>query len=329
MTARPAAATLSRVLTQFDVTSRGQAAARLSLLLESQSGVISSRQASQFLSRGAIRHRVRSGRWQHPHQGILVAYRGPIGEPQRRWIVWLAVGAGQPAYLAGLTALQAHGLRGITTDEIFLLLPAQRRGGAPPPNVEVHRTTTLTSADVFRHGRPPRTMPARSVVDAARWAPTDRAACYFIAASFQQRLVRLPDVLDALSRGPTCRRGALIAAVAHDAEGGATALSELDFLALVRRAGLPEPEVQHERRVAAGRRRRLDFYFAQWRLHVEIDGAQHFDPLVAWDDMARQNEVWRSGDRILRFPSWLLRAEPETVIAHVRAALIAAGWPGR
>ena len=33
-----------------------------------------------------------------------------------------------------------------------------------------------------------------------------------------------------------------------------------------------------------------------------------------------------AGDRILRFPAWLVRAHPADVAAQVRAAVVAAGW---
>ncbi len=61
-------------------------------------------------------------------------------------------------------------------------------------------------------------------------------------------------------------------------------------------------------------------------MHVEIDGIQHADPLASWADMSRQNQLWIKGDRVLRFPAWLVRERPAEVIAQVRAALIAAGW---
>jgi hypothetical protein len=44
-------------------------------------------------------------------------------------------------------------------------------------------------------------------------------------------------------------------------------------------------------------------------------------------DMQRQNEVWIAGDRILRFPAWLIRARPAEVAAQLRAGLVAAGYP--
>jgi len=77
---------------------------------------------------------------------------------------------------------------------------------------------------------------------------------------------------------------------------------------------------------STGRRRYLDLYFEEWGLHVEVDGAQHMDVQHAWADMERQNALWRSGERLLRFPSWLVRAEPQVVVAQIRRALLDAGW---
>ncbi|MFG3709451.1 endonuclease domain-containing protein [Micromonospora sp. NPDC047730] len=171
-------------------------------------------------------------------------------------------------------------------------------------------------------------MPARSIVDAAQWAGTDAEARAIVAAGFQQRIVRGEDLREVLDRMPRLRRRKLILGVATDAAGGAHSLAELDFLGLVRRAGLPEPIRQMIRRDASGRRRYLDAYFEEWRVHVEIDGGQHLDPRAAWADMRRQNDLWVEGDRVLRFPSWALRAHPAEVIAQLRAALRRAGWPG-
>jgi very-short-patch-repair endonuclease len=105
-------------------------------------------------------------------------------------------------------------------------------------------------------------------------------------------------------------------------------LAELDFVHLCRDNGLPEPSRQVVRRDAAGRRRYLDAYFDGWRVHVEIDGGQHIEVRQAWADMRRQNDLWIAGDRVLRFPAWALRAEPQRAVAQVRDALIAAGRPG-
>lgn len=111
-----------------------------------------------------------------------------------------------------------------------------------------------------------------------------------------------------------------------DIAGGAEALSEIDFVRLCRRHGLPAPHLQQRRADASGRTRWLDAYWREWGLHVEIDGAHHMDVRHWAADMRRQNDVWTSGDRVLRFPAWLIRARPTEVADSLRRALTAAGW---
>jgi very-short-patch-repair endonuclease len=167
---------------------------------------------------------------------------------------------------------------------------------------------------------------ARSLVDAAQWARTDDEARALVAAGCQQRLVIAAEILDVVERMPRARRRALVLDTARMVADGATSLPEIDFAMLCRRAGLPLPDRQVERRDARGRRRYLDVYWAAFRLHVEIDGAWHTEVRAWWADMRRQNDLWIAGDRVLRFPAWLVRTRPAEVAAQVRAALVAAGW---
>jgi very-short-patch-repair endonuclease len=57
-----------------------------------------------------------------------------------------------------------------------------------------------------------------------------------------------------------------------------------------------------------------------------VDGGQHIEAKGWWADMKRQNAAWVEGERILRFPSWVIRDHPDEAFAQVRAALMAAGW---
>ncbi|KXK59588.1 hypothetical protein AWW66_23500 [Micromonospora rosaria] len=302
----------------------GDTADELTWLLSQQEDVIALDQAGRYLSRKAIRHRVATRRWRQVHRAVFVTHSGPVSAAQLRWIAVLA--AGPEAVLGGLTAAEAGGLRGFSTQVVHLLLPADRRRGPLPPGVRLHRTTRLPAEDVLDIGTPRRTRPARSLIDAAQWADSDARARAVIAAGFQQRLVGGDDLHRVLDRLPRVNRRRLILEIATDAAGGAHSLAELDFLGLVRRAGLPEPTRQWVRRDSAGRRRYLDAYFEQWRVHVEIDGGQHLDPQTAWSDMRRQNDLWIDGDRVLRFPVWALRAHPDQVLTQLRAALRQAGW---
>ncbi|MFG1838748.1 DUF559 domain-containing protein [Micromonospora sp. NPDC049175] len=298
----------------------------LSWLLFHQEDVLSLAQARRHLSPKAIRHRLATGRWRQVHRAVLLAHNGPVSAGQLRWVAVLA--AGPQAILGGLTAAQAGGLRGFPGRPVHVLLPAARRRGSLPPGVLAHRTVTLTDRDVLAVGQPRRTMPARSIVDAAQWAGADQEARAIVVAAFQQRLVAADDLHRIVDRLPRVRRRQLILSTAADAAGGSHSLPELDFLSLIRRAGLPEPTRQKVRCDSAGRRRYLDAYFEQWRVHIEIDGGQHLDPRAWWADMRRQNDLWVDGDRVLRFPAWAIRANSDEVLRQILAALRAAGWEG-
>jgi hypothetical protein len=304
----------------------------LQLLLYQQSGVISRRQALRLLSGDTIRHRLATGRWRIAHRGIYLTHDvHQLDVAQRRWVASLAAGDGRPAALAGITALQLLGLHGFDSYEwgAHVLIPGRFRDHDPPAFAFVHRTGTIGRDDVHRNATPPCTVAGRSIVDAAQWAGSDTLAAGIVAACFRQRLVMLDEVLAAVERQPRARRRALVLDVARDAGGGAHPLPEVEFLRLCRRAGLPAPKCQVSRVDAAGRRRYLDAYFEEYGVHIEIDGEQHLEATVRWADMRRQNDLWIAGDRVLRFPAWLVRRDPTAVAAQVRAALQAAGWNPR
>ncbi|MDG4764289.1 DUF559 domain-containing protein [Solwaraspora sp. WMMD406] len=297
-----------------------------------QSGVLTSRQAIEQLGRSGLRRRLDRSQWRRICSGVVLTHNGPLTAGQALWVAVLL--AGPTALLAGLTAAREGGLRFTGSGPIRILVDSdqqypdlRRRLPLDMPAVVVHRTGVLPDDD-RQVGRPMRTSMARSLVDAAAWARSDDEARAIIAAGCQQRRVAPAEILAVLERMQRTRRRQLIRATAVDADGGATALSEIDFIRLCRRHQLPLPDLQQRRRDRSGRLRYLDAYWRQWRLQVEVDGAHHMDVREWAADMRRQNDVWIAGDRILRFPAFLIRSRPEEVVDQVRAALRAAGWPG-
>jgi Protein of unknown function (DUF559) len=296
----------------------------LDWLLFRQENVISRRQAMWFMSESRLRHNVSSGRWSLPHRGVYVAHNGALTAGQRTWVCALAAGNGQAAPLAGATAATSYGMRGYDTSLVHVYVPAQMHPRSVPRYAIVHRSQ-LPRVDLSR-GFPPRTTPARSVIDAARWAASDDQARAILTAAFQQRLVDYHAMMAALSRFDGLHRRCLITMTIHDAGAGTESISEHDFLVLCRRGRLPTPTRQSAMTDAAGRRRYRDAHFEEFSLHVEIDGGQHTEAREWWADMQRQNAMSVNGDRVLRFPAWALRHDPDRVIEQVRAALIAGGW---
>jgi hypothetical protein len=295
-----------------------------------QAGVLTSTQAIELCGRAALRSHLRLGRWRRICRGIVLTHNGPLGREQQLWVAVLAAGPG--AVLAGLTAATEGGVRGLRAGPVQVLIPTDRNRSArfprlplDMPGVRVYRTRVLPP-EHRQVGRPQRTTIARSVLDAAVWAGTPDEARVVLAAACQQRRVLPAEVADVLAVLPTVRRRALIRATLADIEGGAHALSEIDFVTLCRRFRLPRPDLQEPRRDAEGRNRYLDAYWREWRLHAEVDGAHHMDARHWAADMLRQNQVWISGDRILRFPAWLIRTHPAQVADQLREALHAGGW---
>jgi hypothetical protein len=297
----------------------------LDLLLFRQESVMSMSQALAHFSESTIRHRVNSGRWQRPFRSVLVTHSGRIGPDQWMWVAVLACGS--RAVLSGTSSLAAAGAR-VASAAIHVLVDTAHRPRRAPGGVVVHRTSTLPDSHVHRMTMPPRTRPARAVVDAAQWANSDDAARVAIADAFQRRLVAADEVAHVLEVMPRARRRFLVMQTAADCAGGSDSIAELDYLRLGRRAGLPDPTRQVARTDEHGRRRYLDAVYEPWGVHVEIDGGQHTDAKAWWADMKRQNAVWIAGSRILRFPAWAIRERPNEVFAQVRAALITAGWTG-
>jgi hypothetical protein len=302
-----------------------ESSSELDELLIRQCGVISRAQALEVLSRSSIEHRLGTGQWRLIHRAVYLAPAvNRLSAAQRRWVVALSAGGGRPAVLGGISALQVAGLRGFDSAGVHVLIPGRYRDHDPPPFAIVHRVRAATPEELREAAAPPCTVAGRSVLDAGQWAESDNEAAAIVAASFQQRLVSLSEVEEAAARQPRARRRSFVLEVARDAAGGAQSLPEVEFLRLCGQAGFPEPLCQLARVTGDGTRHYLDAYFEEYRVRVEIDGQHH-----ATAHLSRPNDFWIAGDRVLRFPSWVVRHRPADVIFALRAALKASGWNRR
>jgi very-short-patch-repair endonuclease len=303
----------------------GRDASEFEWLCFEQSGVVTTAQAAGVIGRSAVRSHLRQRRWRTVCRGVLSVNNGRLTRRQQLWVAVLVTGVG--ARLGGVTAAAESGVAGLRDEPIHVLVPARRNpsgrlAGLPSdmPGVQVHRTARLPD-EHCQVGRPPRTAIARSVIDGTAWASGDREALAIVAASCQQGRVTPGELREVLAMFPRMRRRAIVGAFVGDVEGGVDALSELSLLTLCRQHRLPVPDLQRRRTDAAGQLRFIDAYWPEYRLQVEVDGAHHMDVRHWAADMLRQNQIWIDGDRILRFPAWLLRTDPATVVAQLGMAL--------
>jgi len=271
-----------------------------------------------------VRRMVRRGLWSQPNPHVVVQHNGPLTYRQRLWVTLFSAPRG--TVLAGITALSLAGYRG-HQDVTVHLLSQERSRRTDPPGAFIHLTYVLPEAHVNRQASPPRTCAARSVVDAAAWARTDRLARGIVLGAIRQGVTDTASVRQALDVRLRQRRGRLIREALVDAEGGIQSVPEHDFDRLIKKAALPAPNRQRKLRRPNGTYY-LDADYERYGLSVEIDGAPHTDVLAGETDAEREHQLVISGRRVLRFSAWLVRHRPEYVAGILDEALRAGGWRG-
>ncbi len=165
----------------------------------------------------------------------------------------------------------------------------------------------MSNLDAVRRHDLPVTGPIRTLRDLAATRPraeVERACSEALVLS----LTSATELAD--QHGPGT---AVLARIAG--AGVAPTRSELEraFLDVVRRAGLPCPEVDH--RIGPYR---VDFVWPEQRLAVETDGARfHGHQLAVRRDHARDAELQLRGWAVLRFTWQEVTGEPALVAARV------------
>lgn len=268
----------------------------------------------------AIQAQIDAMRWRRFGRAILLHNGAPTEEERHRIVL---LNCGPRSVWTAFTALQFAGLTGWERETTHVLVPCGSRPvRLPGMPMRVHFTGAWDPAEHLAVRRLHR--PADALLVAAATFHTARPACGIVCAGVQQRLVTAAMLRAAFERRPRMRHHAVLRYAIDDIEQGAQALSEIDFATLCRRHGLPTPVRQAIRTDGRGRRRYLD---SEWvrrdgrRVVAEVDGALHLVPARWWDDQLRQNELVVAGSLVLRFPSVIVRTEPELVAAQLGAAL--------
>jgi len=290
----------------------------VSELASFQRGVVSRHQLLALgLSPQQVQRRLAAGRLARLHHGVYaVGHRAlAFGAPQQAALL----AAGSDAALAHRSAAAWLGMLGRWDGRIHVVVPTQ--DGRRIPGVAVHRCASLRAQDVVVHDGLRCTTPARTLVDLAASAPQGLPR----ALTEAQRLhLDVGPALELLAREPG-RRGAqrLARALADfDPRTAATrSVLEVRFLAAMRAAGLPAPQVNVV--VDAGPLRpEADFLWPAERLAVEVDGRAFHDLVATAEaDRRRDNALALAGFLVLRFTWRRLDADPRGVVAEVAAAL--------
>ncbi len=277
------------------------------------------------LTHDHVRHEVEAQRWRTLGHQTVALHRGPVDDLARRWRAVWEVGH-LIAVVDGVTALQHAGLVGFSSPVLHVSIP---HGCRPyhSSGVVTHTVPLREEGEVVTVGLP-RTRPEVAAIRAAHWAASDRQAALILCMTVQQRLTT-PDRLRTSAETLRIRgRSRVVATLVADLADGVQSLGELDFAAMCRARGLPEPARQQVVQTPSGRIY-LDVRWPEVGLVVEIDGAQHRQGLELSDDNLGRNAVVVEGDSLLRIDLIGLRLQTgafldQVCLAHARLSARAA-----
>jgi hypothetical protein len=288
-----------------------------------QHGVVSTRQLHGIgLTRGAIEVRVAQGRLHRVHRGVYVVGVPRLTPRGRLWAAVLFSGGTDTAAISHASAADFWQLRRATDDRVDVLTLRAAHGS---PAVRAHSSRTLVGARdiVLAPDGLPVTTVTRTLVDLAAVVTSHalERACH--EAEFH-RLLDVPAVEALLAHGPPGSRKLRAGLRSVADTGPQITRSELEnaFLALVARAGLPAPLVNH--RVHGYT---VDFFWPAHTLVVETDGrAAHATAAAFERDRERDAVLQARGLKVVRFTWRQLRDRPRWIAATIHA--LAAAAPG-
>ena len=288
---------------------------RIASLAGQQRGLVTRAQLLELgLTRHAIDNWVRSGRLHALHRGVyLLGYAKP-SEGARELAALLACGPGAVVSHGSAAALW-HLLPGWPSDVDVTL--AGRHCG-PKRGIRIHRVVTLDRRDVRRLGGIPVTTPARTLLDVAAALPA-RNLEQALAEAQARGLMRRADLASLLARHPS-RPGTrpLRRLLEADAAPALTrSEAEERFLALIRAAELPPPEVN-----AGLAGYEVDFLWREQGLVVEVDGFTFHGSRAAFErDRRRDTDLTARGFRVIRVTWRQIVDAPEALVVRLATAL--------
>ena len=104
---------------------------------------------------------------------------------------------------------------------------------------------------------------------------------------------------------------------------------ETRFLELVHRFGLPLPQIQKRFTTKRGRVRRVDVFFPEACLVIELDSYEWHSGRRAWEeDLMRRNELQARGLKVMHYTDRDLVKRPQETATEIKSLLKASPVPG-
>lgn len=266
-------------------------------------------------------------RWQLVLPGIVLL--GPSAADRRQQLVAALLLGGPGAAIAGPAAARFHGVQGVPPSGVVHVLVPRSRARRRHAWADI-RPTRLedpggVETDLLRYSSV-----ARSVVDAACWAPSQDAATAWVLEAVQRRIVDVDDVAAWVHRlnrrwSATARRALA------EAERGAWSLPEAELLALLGTSRtLPEPWANPTLVDPSGSPLVTpDVWFDDVALAVMVHSRRYHEGPRQWDRTVSQDgELTAVGVVVVGVTPHAIRAGAAAVLDRVeRAHRVAAARP--
>jgi very-short-patch-repair endonuclease len=189
--------------------------------------------------------------------------------------------------------------------------------------VHVHRSRILENRDAWIRNGLPVTSPARTLLDIAVSA-TDRQLEVAFDRGIAERTLRLAHVADMLKRSGGHRgRGRLAALLEQELDASTMTRSDTEelMLALIRRAGLPAPQVNFPFGAYE-----LDFYWPDARFVVEVDSYRFHGSRYRFErDRRKDNVLRRANIEVMRTVRREIKERSHGLIADITRSLTRRG----
>ena len=290
-----------------------RAAARIAA---QQFGVITHAQlAACGLSHNRIGQRVKAGQLQRLWRGVYAFGHRKLTRQGR--LIAAVLACGPNAGVSHLAAAVEWELLAFGGSVIDITVPG-RGTRAKRPGIRLHCVRSLHPDDLTLKDGIPITTPAKTLVDL-----NAVVSARLLERAFEQAQIRrlLPaGALEAaLERANGRRTRTLRALIARERRARTVTRSELEerFLTLVRRAGLPEPEMNTR---LAGYE--VDFLWRAQRRVIEVDGhAYHSTRQATTRDRRKDDDLEVAGYRVTRFTADQILHDPSDTLERTRRAL--------
>jgi hypothetical protein len=256
----------------------------IAALADAQHGVVTRVQLlNAGLTNQGVDRRVRARRLRRVHRGVYaVGHRALRAEGR-----WMAATLAVDGVLSHASAAAAWDLR--ATSAAVIDVTTRRVGRERRAGLRIHRSGTLTRAQITTYDGIPITTPARTIIDLAHRLPV-RELEYIVDLADQRGLIDLDDLKQA---NPAPLKAVL---QAYDPPKTRSE-HERRFFTLCDAHGIPQPE---SNQIIEGVE--VDFVWRDKRLIVEVDGYRyHRAPSRFESDRAKDVHLTTRGWRVLRF----------------------------